>query len=344
MKVYAGITTITDALIAQGNYAAADAIQQIIRNLDLPAIDGGGQLITLIASDSIEFEALGGGSYKANAIGQVGSSLLKLPIYTTLPILADGEAAFGVMDVNSEEHSFMLGFDVVTPFTPRNIAWLPIPESLIVSTDSVVATGQFGKALSFDGTAGGRYFITNTPNLIMGTDGFSFELWLNPTAFHGPLAIAEQNYDGNNGAGGFYCNVSNAGLAAFGGHGDADVVNATVAITLNQWNYMLYERVAGVGRWFINGQAAGVDTDTHDYSMTCDHAIRLGGIQNGEPSLVGLMEGICLRPLNTYSAGGAVVPPLPTALRSPTTKKSLVIIYNLNSSAWYDVVLRTGMA
>jgi hypothetical protein len=134
-------------------------------------------------------------------------------------------------------------------------------------TATISSASKFGQgALTFDGTGGSTnsssLVINTNSNLIMGTNDFTAEFWLNSTT-------GNDNYHrivtSNNGGfgGGTICFRHQSGGSFLFGNTSASI---TCTLTPGVWYHICYSRKNYTGYAFLNGQLLGTYTDNTNYS------------------------------------------------------------------------------
>lgn len=104
----------------------------------------------------------------------------------------------------------------------------------------------------FNGTSD-SYIIPENGPLVLGTNDFTIEGWIYPTAFTSARMIYStriNNVDTGTNVFGFYINASNK-LAVYSS--GADLGTATNTLTLNNWYHVAFTRSNNVGRVYLNG-------------------------------------------------------------------------------------------
>jgi hypothetical protein len=352
MKVYAGITTLTDALIAQGNYAAVDAIQNILRNLDLPAIDSAepGQLITLAGSETIEIESLSAGNYRLNAIGGGSGGI---GVLTTLPTTpANGEAILALCYLPSDDGILL---------SPRSEDWNAVnvlcvgdyafqqmtPRCYVASSGTYpemdATTKKFAAYSSkFLGTGTEQLGVTNPINYQLLTGDFFIDCWFKGTAVnHNEVLLNCVDGSGGGETGwklGFHDSDYKIGFST---HDTILVVTDSYPdFDGGNWNHLRVERYSGTLYLYLNGVI--VDSAVNSTNFNHSWYLRVGwneklGVDIGYP-WIGWIEGVRVCP--GRSASNGVNFTLPTAEDEPIKKYCLVLMRGTSGNPVYEVINR----
>jgi hypothetical protein len=350
MKIYAGITGITDALIAQGNYAAADAVQQILRNMDFPAIDGAGQLISLAGSETIEVENLTSGAYRLNMIG--GGTGGGFDVLGALPeTLTDGTAQLFLIEMPSDDGILL---------SPRSAGWNGVNSSCVGDYAfqqwsprcPVVAAAYPTKDetkkkfatysshfVGTDGAQGQGLAVWYAPPL--GAGDFFIDLWVCSDANMTGGQMLINNMDGSGGGVGWLLRFKDAdGKVEFYSTEGSIVHSAGIYNTGDEFMHLRVERFSGVVYLFMDGVLSDSAACTTDFNATWPLKIANSYIANasqGSP-FNGWIEGIQIVPGRSASSGEAFTPPTEEA---PVVKKwCLVLMRGTSGNPVYEVINR----
>jgi hypothetical protein len=129
------------------------------------------------------------------------------------------------------------------------------------------AQSKFGGASAyFDGT--GDYLSgTYTSDFSFGTGNFTIECWIYPTSFADERTIFTTFTTFQTG-GGFLLDYDiTTGRPRFFSKGTSALI-ATSGLTLNAWNHVAIVRAGSARTFYVNGTAAGSDTNSDDIDGT----------------------------------------------------------------------------
>ena len=160
------------------------------------------------------------------------------------------------------------------------------------------ATATYGGCGAFDGT--GDYITTpaSASNSSFGTDDFTVECWIYPSAAATNITIVSSNYSYSTSAGnwGFYFGVGSASTMYF----NSGVANdntthsstTTTTITARIWTHVAYVRGSGIGRFFVNGTQLGSNiTDTSNY-LSSTGTLYIGSMADGTYQMNGFISNL----------------------------------------------------
>ena len=363
MKVFSGLTGITESFIAQGAYAALDYIQNLFRNLDSVAIDSGepGQLITLSGTADL-IESLGAGSYKINAPTLV-SGLIPLSFFPSgigggaLPVLADlpeapanGEALLALCQIPSDIGIYLAPLADTWANNTANWVhdcafqqWSPHCVTIGISVTKELTIKKLASySMKYEGTAGQQIAVLNPENYQLGTGAFTIDCWFYPTISTGVQYILNCREGSGGGMIGWHLRfaVDSDKHLDFGTHNTIILASgAWPAITYDDWNHIAIERYDGTIKMFLNGVSVASASDTTNFNHTWP--LLVGGVHAGDTEFIGYIEGVRVRPGVTPYLGVDFTPA--TTEPVPAKKYCLVLMRGTSGNPVYEVINRMAV-
>lgn len=143
------------------------------------------------------------------------------------------------------------------------------PNNFTITRNSNTTQGTFtpysatGWSNYFDGSGDALTTSTTNSGWQLGTGDFEIAFWIYPESVTGNRDIFTQR----NASGTPQIFLVN-NLLRYNNALIAGILDATITIVPNKWQYCVLSRVSGITRWFIDGVAAGSVADTNNWSST----------------------------------------------------------------------------
>jgi len=362
MKVFSGLTGITESFIAQGAYAALDYIQNLFRNLDSVAIDSGepGQLITLSGTPNL-IEALGAGSYKINAPTLV-DGLIPLPFFPSsvgggvLPVLADlpeapanGEALLALCQIPSDVGIYLAPLSDTWINSAANWVndcafqqWSPRCVTIGVNTTKELTIKKLASySTKFEGTSGQQISVLSPENYQLGAGNFYLECWFNTHVATGNQHLLNALEGSGGGMIGWNLgfNGAEAKICFASSYGVLLESPGYPSIIYDDWNHLRVERYEGTLKIFLNGVSVASVADTTNFNHTW--TMLVGAKHSSDTEFIGYIEGVRVAPGLAPNMGVDFTPPAVEPV--PAKKYCLVLMRGTSGNPVYEVINRMAV-